>query len=99
MRGDRVVQLRSGLGARGRGARDAVLRSMTGADEALLAHWAADLPHAHATTEILACVVDRIGDLSPVSADDARELTVGDRHRLLLALYRATHGPRLECDS
>jgi hypothetical protein len=95
MGGERVVQLRSGLGARGGGERDAVLRSMTGADEALFAQLAADLPPAHATTELLSCAIERIGALSPVSTEDARELTVGDRHRLLLALYRATHGRRL----
>jgi hypothetical protein len=68
---------------------------MTGADEALLAQLAADLPPAHATTELLPSVIRRIGVLSPVSTEDARQLTVGDRHRLLLALYRATYGRRL----
>jgi hypothetical protein len=38
-----------------------------------------------------------VGEVTPITADHARSLTVGDRDRLVLALRRLIHGERLDC--
>jgi hypothetical protein len=76
--------------------RTAILRPLSGADEAYLA----DLPPAPPaarTTALLARCLGRLGSREGVSPDDVRALTVGDREALLLHLRRLAFGERLAC--
>ncbi|MGE0257395.1 MAG: hypothetical protein AB7H71_05450 [Alphaproteobacteria bacterium] len=89
-----AVPLFQGL-ASGAGARSAAwLRPLTGADEMLLSE-TPGLPAEHVTA-LLAAATLRIGDAAPVTSEMIRELGVGDRERLLLALAAATFGPDLD---
>jgi hypothetical protein len=95
MRNETVVRLRRGLdGARADG-RDAVLRGVTGVEEALFGQAIASLPPARAITAILAPALERIGSTAPISEHHVRRLAIGDRNRLLFALHRALYGNRV----
>ncbi|MEV0293898.1 DUF6760 family protein [Nocardia sp. NPDC050710] len=67
---------------------------LTGRDEESLAGAIGARP-ATFVTEVLSRCVGRIGAISPVSAQVARELLVGDRQYLLLRLRAATFGERV----
>jgi hypothetical protein len=73
------------------------LRQLTGADEVLIREAeAAGHPPAANVTALLAATVLRIGAVAEIGAEHVRRLTIGDRERLLLGLYAATFGPRLD---
>jgi hypothetical protein len=61
----------------------------------LLDECVAALP-AERVTAVLAAGIEAIGDIAPVTTEQIRELTVGDRDRLVLALRRELHGDSLE---
>lgn len=81
-----TVQLRHG---------DAAVRALTGLEEELLA--SGGLAGAARTTRLLARCVERLGDEpEPIAPATLRELVVGDREALLLAVFRCTFGDHLE---
>jgi hypothetical protein len=71
------------------------LRPLTGADEALLSEMR-EASAALRTTQLLAAVTTRIGAASPVTPEILRDLTIGDRERLLLGCVIANFGAELE---
>src|SRR4051812_22660841 len=75
----------------------AVLRPLSGQDEAFLSEASAGLSPAARTTALLARCLTRLGPLAPVSAAAVRGLTTGDREALLLQLRRLTFGERMSC--
>lgn len=87
-----VIQLAHGLWRDGAHLREAVVRPLTGADEALIADLTPPASLAERVSTLLAAATRRIGRLAPPASEDVRELTVGDRERLLLALYRLSFG-------
>ena len=77
--------------------REASVRPLAAEDELLLLDAEKSLAAAESVTMLLSRCVTRIGDRAPLSAEDARGLTVGDREALLLHIRRATFGERLQC--
>jgi hypothetical protein len=77
--------------AAGRLHREFELATLTGREEELLAK-ARSGQSATLVTEVLSRCVRRLGDISPVSTDVARQLLVADRQYLLLRLRQATFG-------
>ena len=69
--------------------REFELAALNGRDEEELAA-ATAAQSATVVTEVLSRCVRRIGDISPVSPEVARQLLVADRHYLLLGLRQAT---------
>ncbi|MGD9535606.1 MAG: hypothetical protein AB7P52_03690 [Alphaproteobacteria bacterium] len=92
MRDETVVRLRHGLDTNGGQSCNAVLRGVTGVEEALFGRLIASLLPARAVTAILASTVERIGAIVPISETHVRLLCIGDRNRLMLALHRALYG-------
>jgi hypothetical protein len=89
--------LAGGLWRDGRCERRAVLRALDGEQErALLDKLAGALP-AERVTGVLASAVVSIGNVGPVEPGDLRELRVGDRDRLVLALLGLADGDELDC--
>ncbi len=74
--------------------REFELAALNGRDEEELAA-ATAAQSATVVTEVLSRCVRRIGDISPVSPEVARQLLVADRHYLLLGLRQATFGDRV----
>jgi hypothetical protein len=72
------------------------LAALNGRDEEHLA--AAGAPPATLVTELLSRRVRRIGDISPVPPEVARQLLVADRNYLLLRLRQATFGDRVRAN-
>jgi hypothetical protein len=70
------------------------LAALNGRDEEHLAAATGQQP-ATLVTELLSRCVRRIGDISPVSPEVARQLLVADRHYLLLLLRQVTFGDRV----
>ncbi|MEC4018797.1 T4 family baseplate hub assembly chaperone [Streptomyces sp. H27-D2] len=77
--------------ATGRLHREFELAALTGREEELLVQ-ARQPQTATLVTEVLSRCVRRLGDISPVPSEVARQLLVADRHYLLLQLRRATFG-------
>jgi hypothetical protein len=77
--------------ATGRLHREFELAMLTGCEEELLAQ-ARQPQTATLVTEVVARCVRRLGGISPVTPDVARQLLVADRLYLLLQLRRATFG-------
>jgi hypothetical protein len=73
------------------------LAAVTGRDEEQLASAVGPSPPA-LVTEVLSRCVRRIGDISPVSPEVARQLLVADRNYLLLRLRQATFGDRVRAN-
>lgn len=71
--------------------REFVLAALTGRDEELLAQMGRT-ETASLVSTVLSRVVQRIGDVSPVTEDIARQLLVADRQYLLLKLRHYTFG-------
>jgi len=92
---DTVVRLEQGLWRDGTGFVEASVRVLTGEDEVLVADMGPTaIPAVRATALIAAaCWIDGIGCLS---LHDARLLSIGDRERCLLALYRLNFDQRLD---
>ena len=72
------------------------IRAFTGEDEAVLMDSTRQLLPAERTTWLLTRMLERIGDLHPVSESHIRQLTVGDRERLLFALCAATFSDEMD---
>lgn len=72
--------------------RDATVRALTGREEELLAAGAA--PAAILVSQLLARCTATVGTV-PMTEEVARQLSVGDRQALLLAVRQATFGPRV----
>ena len=70
------------------------LAALTGRDEEL-ARRHIETTSAGLVTEVLSRCVRRLGDISPVAPEIARQLLVADRHYLLLQLRQATFGDRV----
>lgn len=71
------------------------LRALTGREEELLVESDGSNPAARVSSLIARCV-RRIGTLSPITEEIARDLLVGDRQCLMLKLREATFGDRVE---
>lgn len=84
MTGAVTVRLRRG---------DAAVRALSGLEEELLA--SGGPAGAARATEVLARCVQRLGD-APATPSALRELAVGDREALLLAVFRATFGEHID---
>ena len=94
----REQTLAGGLWSDGACQRRAVVRSLDAAECAtLLDEHAASLP-AQRVTALLVAALSSIGDVEHVTAEQVRDLTIGDRDRLVLALRRLLHGDVLECE-
>ncbi len=92
MPGERRILLANGLWRDGAHHDRAVVRPMTGADEIL---WAEAEPWpAMQATALLAATVEAIGAIAPVPRAHVLSLSIGDRERLLLALYALSFGSR-----
>jgi hypothetical protein len=94
MPAERRISLTNGLWQDGVCHRDAELRPLAGADEILLAE-AEPIPAVQASV-LLATTVRSIGPISPVTHEHIRQLTIGDREKLLVALYALSFGPLLD---
>ena len=92
-----AATLPHGFWAAGNRRTDAELRPLTGADEEFLLELRPSVLPAERTTALLAHCLVRLGPHAPPSADDVRELVVGDREALLLQLRRLALGDRLDC--
>jgi len=92
---DMVVRLEQGLWRDGTCFASGRVRALIGEDEALLADLGpVATPAVRATALVAAaCRIDGFGCLTP---RDARLLTIGDRERFLIALYRANVGEWLD---
>lgn len=86
-----LVPLRHGL--TGRACADAVVRVLTGADEATLS--AATQAGERWVSLVLTTAVEDLGG-QPPSPDEVRSLTVGDRCSLLLGVLAGTYGARID---
>lgn len=94
------VELEQGVaGSRARGRR-AELRAVTGDDELALAEFEASGARVHCmaarSTELLLRTVASLDDRPGAGRDDIRSLSIGDRERLLLALFALSFGPTPE---
>ncbi len=95
MAADMVVRLEQGLWRDGSCFASGRVRALIGEDEALLADLGlAAVPAVRITALVAAaCRIDGFGNLTP---NDARLLSIGDRERFLIALYRANFGEQLD---
>lgn len=73
------------------------LRALTGNDQDYFLEAKKSLFQAEWTTALLARCIKRLGPLNPVTSDNVRSLTVGDREALLLHARRLTLGNQLDC--
>ena len=92
MPAERRILLKNGLWLEGVRHDGAAVRPLTGADEILWAE-AEPWPAAQATA-LLAAAVEAIGAIAPVLRPHVLSLSIGDRERLLLALYALSFGSR-----
>jgi hypothetical protein len=80
----------------GRVHRTAVLRKMTGHEEALLGDRKLRHNGGKLVTELLSSCMRRLGELQPVPQSIVSQLTSADRNYLLLELRKITFGDELE---
>jgi len=90
------IPLARGVLLDGEPQREAVIRVLTGDDQARLTELAATLTPPALATALVACGVRRLGRIEPVTQEVARLLAAGDRERLLFAIYGSSVGPRIE---
>jgi hypothetical protein len=90
------VELLHGLLEGGRRHTLAELRDPTGHDEAMLAELRRDATPAECVSGLIAALTLRIGEVEGPSMDRIRELTAGDRERLVLALCARLLGPEVD---
>ncbi|QRM54379.1 hypothetical protein [Sinorhizobium sp. BG8] len=91
------VELAQGLFRNGVFHRSSKVAPLTGrAESDLRDSVMAQQSNADVATRLLATSVGAIGALSPLTTEDMADLTVGDRERLLFALYRASLGSRID---
>jgi hypothetical protein len=91
-----TVPLGHGLLLDGERQHEAVVRALTGADQARLADLVDQTTPAAAATALVSSATTRVGRIAPITPDLARLLSMGDRERILLALYRLSVGPRID---
>lgn len=91
-----AVHLLHGLEAGAARHREAVLRGLTGYDEALIADSAPSASPAAIASALIAAAVKRIGGIEPITPELAGRLTVGDRERLILAMCIMAVGNEVE---
>jgi hypothetical protein len=91
------VKLPGGVRAERGWQREAVVRPLSGRDEAFLLEEGSALPLAARATKILSRCVRRVGSCEAVTPEIARSLTVGDREALHLHLRRLTLGDKISC--
>lgn len=91
-----VVPLMQGLWRDGIQHQLAELCELTGAGEMEMTRGLHGLTLAQVATRLIAASTARVGALNPPGLDEVRALTVGDRERLLLAIYRLNMGSRIE---
>jgi hypothetical protein len=96
MRTGTIVPLSNGLWQDGHCHEQALVRPLTGADEALLHDAGGFILPAERVTILLAAVTLSIGGMGAVTQEVVRRLTIGDRERLLLALYAASFGAEID---
>lgn len=89
--------LARGLWRDGAWHRRAVLAELDPHARSELLDRAADALPAERITALLAATVRSIGAIDAVDAETVRELSIGDRDRLVLALRVLSHGDHLEC--
>lgn len=87
-----TVHLFHGLDVGAARHKEAMVRSLTGYDEALIADADPSVPLAAITSSLIAAAVQSIGGIEPITTEIARRLTVGDRERLILAMCIMTNG-------
>jgi hypothetical protein len=92
-----AVTLPGGVWREGVRHQEAGLRSLTGEDEAFLTETRGSLFPARQISILLSRCLTHLGPFSPVPADMAGSLTVGDREALLLHLRRLSLGERMPC--
>ena len=92
-----VFTLPVGAWVENRCEREVVVRPIVGRDEAWLCDAGASRLPAHCATHLLARCVSRVGDRSPVTPEDIRSLSIGDREAILLHLRRLTFGDLMQC--
>ena len=93
------VALSHGIWRDGQPLLDAELRELAGTDEELLSRLPDEIPIAARVSELLALTVVRIGGVEAVSIAETRELSIGDRERLLLHLCAENFGRKLRCQA
>lgn len=76
--------------------RTAVLRKMTGRDEAIIAEKKHRHNGARMITELLASCLVRLGSIERPGSSVSRKLYSADRHLLLVKLREITFGPEME---
>ena len=76
--------------------RRAVFRSLSGREEEVLASSQNGVPSASLVSEVLASCLTELGDISPITVDIARQLTVVDQQHLLLQLRSITFGENVQ---
>ena len=92
------VGLAQGLWKDGSNHRAAVVRPLTGADEASFVDSIDLQSRPDRISALLGATVERIGELRWPGTRTIHELTIGDRERLLLTLYSLTFGrPDISC--
>lgn len=91
------VMLPGGLWWEGGCQREALLRRLTGDEEAFLVETGDALLPIHRVTALLFRCLVQLGAIAPVTLETIRSLTVGDREALLLQLRRLTFGNRIQC--
>lgn len=91
------VILPSGSWIGGSCNRSALLRPITGEDEAFLLETGEGLPPAQWVTALLARCLVGLEPLDHVTMETVRSLSVGDREALLLHLHRLTFGDKMQC--
>ena len=95
-RNSQTVTLPHGVWLDGTRHQDAVLRDLTGDDEAFLVDLG-PMPTAHWVTKFLCRSLARLGPLSEINVDIVRSLVVGDREALLLHALLRLSGDPLSC--
>lgn len=91
------VELPVGYGDEdGRLHRTAVLKKMTGHEEAILADRKLRHNGGKLVTELLSSCVKRLGELQPITRTTVAQMTSADRNYLLLELRKITFGAELE---
>lgn len=91
------VTLAAGLWRDDRCQREVSLRALPAPTRRTLVDDLRDRPPAARVSGLLAALVESIGDVRDPSLDDVRDLTIGDRDRIVLAIRRALVGGELEC--
>lgn len=96
MRAEVAVTLRHGLWRDGERHAEARVRCLSGVEEAMLADLAVSSTIAERVTAVLTAAVINLGELKPVSVENVRGLSIGDREMLLTAVRRLAFGSRIE---